>query len=303
MKIRMSSQIKCWSTVILLMTAALARGQMENLGKCAKFLQNGNLDSARFYIDFAAQAEVTKVDGQTWYLRGFTYKEIYKTRELKDKRSPARIESFHSFVKSITLDTSRENKDNNNSNIKFLATKFFNDAAETLDSVYYKLSIENFDHYKECMRAIDASINLNQKDIEYCLALGGVYMKIFESNRKKNMTSLDLAKGAYNHVLGIDPNNVSANYNMGVLFYNHAVSIINSMDYDFDLVAVSDIQDNSIVLFKQSLPFMEKAYELDPKKKETIRGLAGIYFSLNDFEKSNDFKRKLEDMEKNMEKK
>ena len=85
---------------------------------------------------------------------------------------------------------------------------------------------------------------------------------------------------------------------MGILYYNQAVNLINQSDYDLDIVALNDVQDNSINLFKQSLPFMEKAYALDPNKKETLLGLSGIYFSLNEKEKSNEFKQKLEQIGK-----
>ena len=103
-----------------------------------------------------------------------------------------------------------------------------------------------------------------------------------------------MAKASYNKVLAIDPNNISANYNMGILYYNQAVHLINQSDYDLDIVALNDVQDNSINLFKSSLPFMEKAYSLDPNRRETLLGLSGIYFSLNEKEKSNEFKQKLE---------
>lgn len=109
---------------------------------------------------------------------------------------------------------------------------------------------------------------------------------------------MNLAKSSYNKVLELDPNNIGANYNMGILYYNQAVNLINQSDYDLDIVALSDIQDNSIKLFKESLPFMEKAYSLDPRRKETLLGLSGIYFSLNEFDKSNMFKLKLEEIEK-----
>jgi hypothetical protein len=43
---------------------------------------------------------------------------------------------------------------------------------------------------------------------------------------------------------------------------------------------------------------MEKAYALDPKRKDTLYGLSGIYYSLNEIEKSNEFKQKLEEIKK-----
>ncbi len=58
------------------------------------------------------------------------------------------------------------------------------------------------------------------------------------------------------------------------------------IDYDDSLDLVFTVQDKSVDLFKQSLPFAEKAYEMEPKREETLTVLSGIYYSLHDFEKS-----------------
>jgi len=97
-------------------------------------------------------------------------------------------------------------------------------------------------------------------------------------------------------VLEIDPENLNGNYNVGILYYNKAVNIINGTDYDIDLVALSDIQDTSITLFKQSLPFMETALALEPENENTLIGLSGIYFALNEHEKSDAIKDRLKDL-------
>ena len=51
-------------------------------------------------------------------------------------------------------------------------------------------------------------------------------------------------------------------------------------------------------LFKQSLPFMIKVYELDPKAEKALESLQGIYSALLDEEKANEFKQKKEALNK-----
>ena len=282
---------------ILLVVAVLARAQQSKVNAAYTFLQNGNLDSARIVINEAVADAQTANDGQAWYLRGFIYKSIYNKNEKSNKQSVSRIEALSSFKKSLSLDTTQENKQENIKNIKYLATTLYNDAAAALDTIDYNIAIDNFGKFKEYYLLVDSSpANLKQKDIEFSLAIASQYTKIFESDRKTKLEFLKLAKEAYNKVLESDPNNIAANYNMGILYYNQAVNLINQSDYDLDIVALNDIQDNSINLFKESLPFMEKAYELDPKRRETLLGLSGIYFSLNEFEKSNLYKQKLEEI-------
>jgi hypothetical protein len=284
---------------LLLIFAVTANAQQNRVSAAYKFLENNELDSAKTNINIAVQTPPTDIDGQAWYLRGFIYKSIYNKSEKGNRQSPSRLEALASFKKSLSLDTTRENLQENVKNIKYLATTLYNDAGASLDSVDYKIAIDNFNKFKEYYLLVDPNpANFKQRDIDFTLAIASLYTKVFESDRKGKLEFLKLAKEAYNKILEFDPNNIMANYNMGILYYNQAVNLINQSDYDLDIVALNDIQDNSITLFKESLPFMEKAYELDPKRRETLLGLSGIYFSLNEFEKSNMYKQKLEEIEK-----
>lgn len=284
--------------MLLLLTAVMVKAQQSRVSAAYAFLKNDQLDSARTSIDLAVTHPETSNNGQAWYLRGFVYKSLYNKQEKGDKLSPSRLEALISFKKSVSLDSSQENVQECIKNVKYLATTLYNDAAASLDAVDYKIAKSNFEKFKEYYLLVDPSpATVQQKDIDFTLAIASLFTKIYESDRNK-VEFLKLAKEEYNKILAIEPNNIFANYNMGILYYNQAVTLINQSDYDLDIVALNDIQDNSINLFKESLPFMEKAYELDPKRRETLLGLSGIYFSLNEFEKSNMYKQKLEEIEK-----
>ncbi|MBL0329010.1 MAG: tetratricopeptide repeat protein [Bacteroidetes bacterium] len=294
--------LKIKRTIILgflLLLAAISNAQQSRVTAAYTFLQQNQLDSAKANIDAAVVHPETQEDGQAWYIRGFVYKTIYNQKEKGNKESTARIEALVSFKKSLSIDTTRENVQENIKNIKYLATTLYNDAAASLDTIDYKIAVRNFDIFREYYLLVDPSVsNFKQKEIDFANAIATVYTRIYEGDRKGKVDFLNLAKAAYNRALSFDPNNINANYNMGILYYNQAVNLINQSDYDLDIVALNDVQDNSINLFKASLPFMEKAYSLDPNRKETLLGLSGIYFSLNEKEKSNEFKQKLEQIGK-----
>jgi tetratricopeptide repeat protein len=284
---------------ILLLTAVVSKAQQSRVTAAYTFLNQGNLDSAKANIDAAVLHPDTQADGQAWYIRGFVYKTIYNQNDKANKQSAPRLEALNSFKKSLSIDTAQENVHENIKNIKYLATTLYNDAAASLDTVDYKVAIKNFETFKEYYLLVDPSQdNFKQKDIDFANAIATVYTRIYEGDRKGKVDYLSMAKASYNKVLTLDPNNINANYNMGILYYNQAVNLINQSDYDLDIVALNDVQDNSINLFKSSLPFMEKAYSLDPNRRETLLGLSGIYFSLNEKEKSNEFKQKLEQIGK-----
>ncbi len=290
-------KIRTFILGLLLSIAVVSTAQTEKVAAAYAFLKQNNLDSAKAYIDAAIVNPQTANDAEAWYYRGFIYKSIYNTNEKGKMHSAARLESLNSFKKSLSLDNANEYFTDNIGGLKYLANTFHNDAAESLDIFDYKTAIELFSKSQECFKIIDPSPEANQeKEIEFNLALGSVYYSIIESSKKdsaKTYKFLNLAKTIYSKVLSLDPNNISANYQMGILYYNQAVNLVLAQDIDADLVEFTRVIDNSTKLFKESLPFMEKAYSLAPTRIETLQGLTGIYWSLNEPEKSNIYKQKL----------
>ncbi len=292
----MKYALKKLAVLFLLLVAANAVAQVEDdLKRATDFLQSGNLDSAKIVINEMIGESENANNGNIWYFRGFIYKSIYNKYERDDKNSPSRLEALKSFRQSFSIDTSAVTIQESKKNIKYLATTLYNDAAISLDSMDYKLAIEIFGKFKQYYQLIDTSKqNLTQTNLKFLLALASVYTIIFDQDKIGKAEFLTLAKNTYIQILEIDPNNITANYNMGILYYNQAVNLINQLDYAIDIVTLNDAQDNSIGLFRESLPFMERAYQLDPSRRETLYGLSGIYFSLNEIDKSNLFKQKLE---------
>ena len=91
-----------------------------------------------------------------------------------------------------------------------------------------------------------------------------------------------------------EPNDYNGKYNTAILYYNKAVNIINTARYDITLAQLSDLQDTNIVLCKQALPCMEMGFEEEPENENILVGLAGLYFALNELDKSREFKEKLD---------
>ncbi len=162
----------------------------------------------------------------------------------------------------------------------------------TAEVIYYKETGK----IDELEAKLKKSIALEPKNTELQMMLALVYEKKMEAakdNTKKGEFQTK-ATDTYHKVLGINPNHLQANYNLAILYYNEAVTKIQQSDFETDILVLSNLQDECILIFKKSLPFMEKAYSLDPKNKNTLTGLSGIYFSLNDEEKSNKYKAELD---------
>ena len=279
--------------ILFLFATSVSMAQLDDLTNAIKSFQEGKLDVAKTYID---KATVNSSDPWAWYFKGFLYKEIYKAKEKGNKSSPAREESVKAFKKSLALDKKKEHEKSNIENVKYLSISYMNDAVDAMNSALFDQAVVNYEKYKETILITDPSIDIKKKNIEFYMALSSAYATKYETGGAAD--NLEKAKNALQKVLSIDPNYAKANYELAVLYYNQAVKLIKNMDYDADLVALSQIQDASVVLFKASLPFMEKAYNLDPKQEDAVEGLSGIYFSLNDQDKSQLYQNKLNEMRK-----
>ncbi len=263
------------------------------------YLQQGQIDSAKKEIDLRMKEPGAANDPDSWYINGFVYKELYKKYENTNVESPYRIVAKDAFIKSIGIDTSKVRIQATRDNLRYLGSRFYNDAAQTLDTLNYKKSTINYNYYRECTLAAEPNFNIKTKDVEYYNALGTMFNTAYTADKKANIKYFDLARDTYLKVLTIDPNDYKANFNMGLLYWNKGVDVIyNDINLDDSIDVVFDMQDRSVEMFKQSLPYAEKAYLMEPKREETLIVLSGIYYSLNDFQKSQMFQQMLEDLRK-----
>lgn len=109
---------------------------------------------------------------------------------------------------------------------------------------------------------------------------------------KDAMKDMAGAKAAYQKALDIDPGYFDALYNIGAIFFNQGADLTKKMaDLGLDEQAEYDRMDaESKNLFKEALPFFEKALESSPKDQNTMIALKEIYAKTGDFENSKKMK-------------
>lgn len=243
-------------------------------------------------------------DGYSWYVRGFIYKNRYRTLESKDIQSPSRIKAVEYLTKALSLlekDTSHTAQDyllGTRQTLKYLSSTFYNDAGQSLDPTNFTTAIDNYNNFRNCMQIADKNYNLQIKEIEFNNALATVYERMFREDIKSNVRFMEMTQDLYKHVIALDSNNWNANYNLAMLYYNYGVDIIYKMDVTADIITIESIQEEAKSLFKKALPYALKSHSLAPTRKEPIIALQGIYFSLYEFEKSDMYKAKLDMLNK-----
>lgn len=260
-------------------------------------LKNKELDKAKELIDAAAVDTMFSNRPATWYYKGFIYKDLFKRDEADNKNSPLREKAVEYFIKSYEMGPNSTFAKGSSQGIKFLAQTYYNQSAVSFNPTDYPLAISSYEKYKTLIRKVDTAADFKEKDLNFNLAMASTYGRIASIDSTNSKKFLDLAKEIYKEVLTIDPNNITANYNLGILYYNEGVEIVNTMDYGLDLVELTILQDQIVEMFRTSLPYMKRAYDLNPKRKETLIGLQGIYFSLNDIPKSEMFKKQIDELD------
>jgi tetratricopeptide (TPR) repeat protein len=137
---------------------------------------------------------------------------------------------------------------------------------------------------QEAIDYLDFVIQKEPGNLSFHYAKGVLYEKL------KN---IEKAKGAYKKAIELNPEYFDAQYNMGVLYYNHAVDILknakNIVDGEKQNIEIAKAEE----ILKSAIPYLEKAHEINPKDKNTIKVLHVLYDKLKMNEKRDRMKTKL----------
>lgn len=283
-------------SILFFFSFSIAFGQ-NKLANAHYSLKQKEYQKAKELIDAAAIDSNFMELPATWYYKGHIYKELFKQNEEDDMYSPLRKESIHGFKHCIELEPNGQYAESAKKGLKYLSTTIYNQAASAFNENTYTEALSVYEYSKEVLRFAYPETDFVDKDIMFNLGLAAIKNAMAEKDSVNADTYIAEAEAIYKTVLVNDSNNITANYNLGIIYYNQGVEIVNHMDYSLDLMELTLIQDEIIALFRKSLPFMKKAYDLNPTRKETLIGLQGIYFSLNDIPKSELYKKELEALE------
>jgi len=134
-------------------------------------------------------------------------------------------------------------------------------------------------------------------------ALGNVYMNLHqEAFAKKDPKAAEYfadSKSYYEQAAGLDPNLFDVQYSLGSLYFNKAVVVTKEMS-DLPLSETKkydELNKKSADLFITALPYFKLAEKLNPNDTNTLIALKEIFARNNDFEKSGEFKKRLENVQ------
>ncbi len=155
-------------------------------------------------------------------------------------------------------------------------------------------------NYSEAEIQVQKYLALYPDDVEAMLVGGTVYDKLFQRATTQRDVYFQRRKQIYHKILSREPDHLMANYNMGITLYNQAVKIINEQTetYEVDIFTFNQLLEQCTALFKEALPYIQKANQLKPDHVNTLKAMQGIYYNLNDRENFNQVQARIEALEK-----
>ncbi|MBT5615004.1 MAG: hypothetical protein HOJ77_01980 [Flavobacteriales bacterium] len=102
------------------------------------------------------------------------------------------------------------------------------------------------------------------------------------------------AEADYKSSLAINPDAFGTNYNLGALYFNTAIEQNNKANATSNNSTHKKLKSKADALFAKALPFLEKAYAIDSKDKNTLLSLKQLYYMNGDYAKSSDMKKTIE---------
>jgi len=91
----------------------------------------------------------------------------------------------------------------------------------------------------------------------------------------------------FKKAIELDPTFASAYQNIGTAIIDKALPIVDEMNKNLnDFKKYDQLQVKQFEIYKEALPYYEKAYELDKTSIGTIQTLLGLYENLGMSEKS-----------------
>jgi hypothetical protein len=258
-------------------------GQTDSLNAATQYYSKKELYKAKSAIDHASTDASTMNMPYTWYMRGFIYKEIYRTYEANDKQSSAREEAVKAFAKLIPMDTLPEYPEARQA-LKALAITYFNQSKEFFTPDQFRTAILYFENYDKYVHLADPRSNTTEPFINFYQSLATVLNNALESDRKKYLPLMEEIDNCYKKILSQDSTDAFSWKNIALLYYNHGVSVISEMDPDRDFFEIDQIQDKAKEYFKKALPYGLQAHHFKPEDKAIIQMLENIYHALYDEE-------------------
>ncbi len=135
----------------------------------------------------------------------------------------------------------------------------------------------------KALKNLEKAVTIDDKNPSIYFAVGTIYDQLKNTNPTKAKEMFGKAEESYKKAIDIKADYFDAIYNLGALYVNEAAAILDKAN----LLPLSEVKKydemktEADVLLSKSLPYLEKAHELEPNNIGTMNSLKEIYTRLN----------------------
>jgi hypothetical protein len=248
-------------------------------------------------INKAVVAADEKNHPRTWYVKSYVHKELYKLLDTPEEQEKELVFATKAIEKSIELDPYKAEWNQSVSMLEYLNVQYQHLARG------YALSRGNvvnahvdslFNEYLRLQRLVDPGVDLKEEELSYNKVMGQRSYYMWESDPEGHPNGLKDGEEYYRRALLIDDKDCDANYNLVVGFYNLGVHKIKLLNTTSDIAQLILTQEESINLFRKSLPYILKAYSECPNDINILRAMFYIHRALDREEESHRYAKEIE---------
>ena len=142
----------------------------------------------------------------------------------------------------------------------------------------------------EALNYLEIAIKNSPDNATYWFAQGSLY----DANHKDTLKAIE----SYKKAIQLNPNYFEPNYNMGAMYFNDGAEMLNQANQINDDKKYREAKAKAEVKLKESLPYLEKAHEIQPADLPTMESLKNIYYRLGMLDKMEEIKKQIEAVKK-----
>ena len=249
------------------------------------FNHNQDKEALNYFMKYLESAQMDLFEGKDLVSEDANFKTIAYYATL----AAMRIEDYATIEKTapLAVDTTKEGMQS----LEILSYAFKNLEKDAEFLATLKEGMEKFpEHMYFFGSLVDFYVNHEQLDEALALATDMVaknpdnsyyvYVEGFINHHKKDY---DAAATSFKKAIAIDPENAEAYSNLGLVYTIKAQGILDSIPVDMDINDSEYVSKTNEAkeLYKEALPFYEKARQLKPDNKDLwLQGLYLIYYKL-----------------------
>jgi tetratricopeptide (TPR) repeat protein len=172
--------------------------------------------------------------------------------------------------------------------------------SKELQGVYinYCIATNQFD---EALKKIETSLKDDPKNSNLLHVKAAIYDKLandtsIKISNEDRLTYLNKAIDNYKEAIVIKADFFDSNFNLGAIYFNNALlklkeaDKINVRDKEKYEAKVAEVNQE----FAKSLPYFEKAHEINPTDRQTLKSLITIYLRIQKYDKKKEMQDKLD---------